>query len=217
MKINIERIPELLAEPSVIFYDCRSAESFSEGFIPESIYAGHSQFNFNHLATVFPRDSKVVVVLEDENHAKVVKEKLAVAGFNNFLGYVSFDVKSWMATFEKIDLIIGIEADELSMDIPHDENLMLVDVREADEYEISHFADSHSLPLSEMGDAANIAMLPDEANLYIFCTDGERSLSAASILKRHGIHNFRVVNATWDELQHTKGLTIEKNSSGKLN
>jgi hydroxyacylglutathione hydrolase len=217
MDLNNEKLKAWQLDSSVLICDCRSIDSFSAGFVSGAVFAGHHQLNFNHLARIFPKEMGVVALIERHEEERIIKEQLISAGFTNLLGMIIFNLEDWVGSSGTIDLLIAIEADELAMDIPHDENLMLVDVRESDEYEESHFSGTHSLPLSEMGDPANIAMLPENANLYLYCTDGERSLTAATILKRHGLHNLRVVNANWEILLKTKGLDIEKNKSGKLN
>jgi rhodanese-related sulfurtransferase len=61
-----------------------------------------------------------------------------------------------------------------------------------------------------MGDPANIALIPEEANLYLYCNNGNRSMTAASLLKIQGIHNLRVVMADWEVINSTPGLKLEK-------
>jgi rhodanese-related sulfurtransferase len=217
MYLNYNQLEDLQQHQSMLIFDCRNVDVFSDGYVQGSIFAGYHQLNFNHLANVFPKDMGIVVIMEKPEDEKVIKEQLDKSGFQNYKGAIIFHYGEWKSNQGDIDLIITIEADELAMDIPHDENLMLIDIREADEYNESHFSGTHSLPLSEMGDPANIAILPEGANLYLFCTDGERSLTAATILKRHGLHNLRVVMATWDMLLNTKGMEIDKNKNGKLN
>ena len=52
--------------------------------------------------------------------------RLARVGFNNVNGYVAGGFEAWKAAGEPIDMIINIEADELAMDIPFDENLVVL-------------------------------------------------------------------------------------------
>ena len=49
-------------------------------------------------------------------------------------------------------MIIDVEADELMMDIPHDKNLVVVDVRRETEFADGHLKDAVNLPLNDMND-----------------------------------------------------------------
>lgn len=193
-----------------VIFDCRSTDSFANGFLPGSIYAGHLHLNFQHLSNIIPVETPIIVLIEEASSEKFVREQLIKSGYmqvNQVLTLAASDLASYKGA---LDFVISISSEELALDIPFDENLMLVDVRENVEFEEVHFANTHSSPLSEMGDPANIAILPPEANIYLYCTDGERSLTAATILKRHGIHNNRVVEATWEQLSAIKSLEIKK-------
>jgi hydroxyacylglutathione hydrolase len=217
MQNKFNNLNNWASDSSNLIFDCRSLQSFSDGFIAGSIFGGNNQFNFQHISRIFSTQCNVLVVLDDLKHESLIREKLTLAGFNNIEGFILFDREGLKADDTLLDLIILISPEELALDIPHDPNLMLVDVREVVEFEEIHFADTHSSPLSEMGDTANIAMLPEETNLYLFCTDGERSMTAASILRRHGMHNQRVVEAVWDELLEVKLLEVEKTKDVNLN
>jgi hydroxyacylglutathione hydrolase len=55
--------------------------------------------------------------------------RLARVGFDKIEGYFDGGFEAWQSAGETIDLIIDVEADELAMDIPFDQNLVIVDVR----------------------------------------------------------------------------------------
>jgi rhodanese-related sulfurtransferase len=55
--------------------------------------------------------------------------RLARVGFDKMSGALTGGFEAWQSAGEKTDMIIDIEADELMMDIPHDPNLTVVDVR----------------------------------------------------------------------------------------
>ena len=52
--------------------------------------------------------------------------RLARVGFDKIKGYLKAGFKAWQKAGEKVDLIIDVDADELAMDIPHDEKLVIV-------------------------------------------------------------------------------------------
>jgi len=67
---------------------------------------------------------------------------------------------------------------------------ILVDVREAEEWQLGHLADAISLPLSDLQhgvDPKNLdKQLPKDKIIYTHCVMGGRALTAAKILEKLG-------------------------------
>ena len=139
--------------------------------------------------------------------------RLARVGFDNVAGYLDGGFNSWKNAGENIDLVIDIEVDELAMDILHDTNSLVVDVRREPEFADGHVANALNLPLSEMVDVAQIANFEDHQNLYIHCAGGYRSLIACSLLKRQGIHNLRNVTGGWASIKDEPRIEIARDVS----
>ena len=127
--------------------------------------------------------------------------------------YLKGGFDAWKKAGEKVDLVIDVEADELIMDIPHDPNLKIVDVRRETEFADGHLADAVNLPLNEMTDVAELAQFEENENLYIHCAGGYRSVIAASLLKRQGIHNLRNVVGGWGKIKDQEKAKIVKEAS----
>jgi rhodanese-related sulfurtransferase len=64
-----------------------------------------------------------------------------------------------------------------------------------------------------MTDPANIANLEEEQNIYVHCAGGYRSVIAASLLKRQGIHNLRNVLGGWAKIKEQERIETVKESS----
>jgi rhodanese-related sulfurtransferase len=90
------------------------------------------------------------------------------------------------------------------MDIPFDEFLMPLDIREEVAFNASHIKNAVSLPLSEFMDPGSMSELDEHFNIYIISEDGTSNTLAASILKKQGIHNIRVVMDGWEGVQFLK-------------
>lgn len=80
---------------------------------------------------------------------------------------------------------------------------VLVDVREKSEWEDGHLEDALHAPLSELKkpEAAKrfVSRLPEKKIVYTHCAAGVRSVSAAKILRVHGI-DVRPLESGYDEL-----------------
>ncbi|MFX8577803.1 rhodanese-like domain-containing protein, partial [Acinetobacter baumannii] len=84
------------------------------------------------------------------------------------------------------------------MDIPFDENLVVIDVRKEAEYGSGHLKQAVNIPLNDLAsDPGSMANLEDNQNIYVHCAGGYRSVIASSLIKRQGIHNLRNVLGGW--------------------
>ena len=99
------------------------------------------------------------------------------------------------------------------MDIPHDPNLLVLDVRREPEFADGHLENALNLPLHEMVDVLTLAQFEDNQNLYIHCAGGYRSVIAASLLKREGINNLRNVLGGWNKIKEEEKAVIVKEAS----
>jgi hydroxyacylglutathione hydrolase len=109
--------------------------------------------------------------------------------------------------------VISIEPDELAMDIPHDPNLVLIDVRRETEYGDGHIDKALNIPLDELTDPATLADFEENYNIYLYCGSGYRSMIAASLFKRQGFHNLRNVEGGFEKIREQKTIPIVKENS----
>src|SRR5690606_38223574 len=113
--------------------------------------------------------------------------RLARVGLDRVQGYLEGGFEAWKNQGEPIDMIIDVEADEVMMDLPFDQNMIVVDVRKPVEFAEGHLADAINIPLDELKDPGSMANFEDRHNLYVHCASGYRSVIAASLIKRQGI------------------------------
>ena len=210
--LNLATFKELLKEEDTVLLDTRTADLFVEGFIPGSISIGLDGRFAEWAGSLLPFDKPIVLVTAPgEEKESVVR--LARVGFDKVKGFLEGGFPIWRQSGEPIDMIIDVEADELAMDIPFDENLLVLDVRRETEFADGHVKDAVNLPLSEMTDPASMVNLEERHNIYLHCGGGYRSVIAASLLKRQGFHNLRNVTGGWGRIKDQKGIEIVKDKS----
>ena len=209
--LSLEEFKEAIKE-DVLILDTRPAVEFTQGFIPGSIFIGLEGRFAEWAGSILPFDKTIILVTpEGKEEESVVR--LSRVGFDKMAGYLKGGFDTWKNANEKIDLIIDVEADELMMDIPFDQNLLVVDVRRETEFADGHLANAINLPLNEMTDVLHMAQFEDNQNLYIHCAGGYRSVIAASLLKREGIHNIRNVLGGWGKIKLQEKAEIIKEAS----
>ena len=92
-------------------------------------------------------------------------------------------------------------------------NVQLLDVRKPAEFADGHVKDAVNIPLSELNDPLSMSSIEDEHNVYVHCAGGYRSVIAASMLKKQGIHNIRNVLGGWNKIRQEEKIKIEKEKS----
>jgi len=209
--LSIEEFKKLMNEDGIIL-DTRPASSFTEGFIPGSVSIGLEGKFAEWAGSLLPFDKPFLLVTETGNERETVV-RLARVGFSKIQGYLAGGFAAWQQAGEKTDLIINVEADELAMDIPYDENLVVVDVRKEVEFGDAHIKGAVNIPLIEMNDPGRMADIEDHHNLYIHCASGYRSTIASSLLKRQGIHNLRNVLGGWEKIKEESTIETEKDAA----
>jgi hydroxyacylglutathione hydrolase len=199
-------------EKQTILLDTRQPEDFTKGFIPGSISIGLDG-RFAEWAGSLLSFTKPILLITDEGKEKETLVRLARVGIDNVIGYVKGGFDGWNKAGEEIDMIIDVEADEVAMDLPFDENLIVLDVRKPVEFAEGHVRGALNIPLNDLNDPLNMSAIEEDQNVYVHCGSGYRSVIAASLLKKQGIHNIRNVIGGWDELKQQKNIPVEKDKS----
>ena len=210
--LSVEDVKKAIEEDTLVL-DTRPADLFTQGFVPGAIFIGLEGRFAEWSGSLLPFKSPIVLVT-DAGMEKETLIRLARVGFSNVVGYLEGGFEAWKASGEPIDMIIDVEADELAMDIPFDDHLVVVDVRRPAEYNLGHVKDAINIPLNEMADLVNIADLEEEQNIYIHCAGGYRSVIAASLIKRQGLHNIRNVVGGWNKIKEEGKIEKTKAESG---
>lgn len=199
------------AADNCIILDTRPADLFTQGFVPGSIFIGLEGRFAEWAGSLIPFSTPILLVTEAGKEKETII-RLARVGFDKVKGYLKGGYASWQQSGEDIDMIIDVEADELMMDLPHDPNLVVVDVRRETEFADGHLKDALNLPLNELTDPGTVASLEETQNLYVHCAGGYRSVIASSMLKRQGLHNLRNVLGGWGKIKEQEKAEIVKDT-----
>ncbi|MBS1576177.1 MAG: MBL fold metallo-hydrolase [Bacteroidetes bacterium] len=209
--LSVNEFKQWIDKDAVIL-DTRVAEIFSEGFVPGSISIGLEGRFAEWAGSLLSFDTPIILVTEPGREKETII-RMARVGFDKIKGYLSGGFETWQKAGEEIDMLINVEPDELMMDIPFDDKLMIIDVRKPVEYAEGHLKDALNIPLNDMKDPANMANINEENNVYIHCAGGYRSIIASSLLKRQGIHNLRNVKGGWAKIKEQEKAEIVKEKS----
>lgn len=206
---DVAGFQQALKDATCIVLDTRPATTFTQGFISGSVFIGLENRFCRWAGALLAPDSNLLLVCEPGTEAEVIN-LLARVGLHKVQGYLAGGFESWQQAGAAVDMIIDVEADELAMDLPFDDNLIVVDVRQEPEFAAGHVKEAVHLPLSEMNDPGLLANIEDTDNLYLHSTTGYRSVIAASLMKQQGFHNLRNVLGGWEAIRKQRIETVKE-------
>lgn len=208
--LTIEAFKAKINDDNIILLDTRNATVFMDGFVPGSIFIG-LEGRFAEWAGSLLSFEKPIVLVTEPGKEKETVVRLARVGFEKFEGFLQGGFEAWKTAGKKIDLIINVEADELAMDIPFDEKLVIIDVRKEPEFADGHIKQAVNIPLLELNDPGSMANFDEQQNIYVHCAGGYRSVISSSLIKKEGFHNIRNVDGGWKKIIEIKDkFEIEK-------
>lgn len=193
----------------LVILDTRDAGAFMQGFIPGSVYISLNE-QFTDLATSLVNTASPILLVAEGGKETEIMDKLSKAGFTDIRGYLEGGLSEWLNAQEEIDMIIEIEADELAMDLPFDDELLVLDIRQQTEFAGGHVRDAMNMPLKTMNDPANMAMIEETCNIYIMGGSDMKQVMAAALLKRQGFHNLRTIEGGWESVLREKRIETVK-------
>ena len=203
MVLSLAQFLSLSQDESVQIIDTRIDAEFLQGYIPGSIHVALDEIKTLNALKIIEQDCPIILVC-DQGTEEILIKRFELLGYTQVKGYLEGGFSTWSAAGEKIDLVIEVEVDELAMDIPFDSYLMILDIRTEDVYDKGHIKDSINLPLIEFSDPGAMSELDEHFNIYLIDDSGKQLLLAASILKKQGIHNIRIVQDGWEAVEFLK-------------
>ena len=215
MELSLAQFLQLSKDDLVQIIDTREDTEFLQGYIPGSIHIALDEIKTLNALKIIEHDCPIVLVCT-QGTAEILIKRFELLGYTQVTGYLQGGFSTWSEADQKIDLIIEVEVDELAMDIPFDEYLMILDIRAEEVYDKAHIKDSIHLPLIEFGDPGAMSELDEHFNIYIIDDLGKQLLLAASVLKKQGIHNIRIVQDGWDAVEFLKNKFTIVSSQKKM-
>ena len=191
---------KLQNEEKAIILDVRHQRDFIAGHIKNSIFIGLDGSFAPWVGAVLKSVSQPIILVVDENRLEEAITRLARVGFDNILGHIKGSVQAWKNAGLPVDQLESISAAELEQHLK-DTKKEVVDVRKTTEYQSEHIVDAVNRPLDDIDEI--VSDFPKD-HFYLHCAGGYRSVIAASILKRNGIHNFTDIAGGFAAIRDTE-------------
>jgi glyoxylase-like metal-dependent hydrolase (beta-lactamase superfamily II)/rhodanese-related sulfurtransferase len=192
-----------LVEAGATLIDGRDPREYDAAHPPGSLNVTMTHSGVGtRAAWVVDPEKEVVVLAASDGDARRLARLLEAVCFRNLAGYVAGGIGAWRGAKLDTEAIPAIDVKGLAERL-WDEEAVLLDVREEDEWEAGHVRGSFHVPYHELHDG-----LPEEVRragrpLAVACSAGNRSSLAASLLRRAGIENvLHVADGGVADLEH---------------
>jgi hydroxyacylglutathione hydrolase len=193
-------------ETGALILDTRDAETFSKGFVPNSINIGIDGSFAPWVGAMIPDVKQEILLVTDEGREEEVVTRLARVGYDYSLGYLKGGFNAWKNAGKEIDTITRISADELAAVTEQEPLAEIVDVRKDSEYKSEHVENAISAPLDFVNDS--MLKLNKDKTYYVHCAGGYRSMIFASILKARGYDKLIDVRGGFKAIKESNKLPV---------
>jgi glyoxylase-like metal-dependent hydrolase (beta-lactamase superfamily II)/rhodanese-related sulfurtransferase len=197
--LSVTEFEKTINNDSVLILDCRRAEEFANGFIPDSLNIG-LESNFAMWVGELVSDIKQKIVLvcpEGKEEEAIIR--LARVGYDHAIGYLSGGFEAWKSASRPYETSERISAKSFAEQFDNG-NSIVIDVRKVSEFESEHVENAINIPLNQL--EKNIREIPSK-QFYLHCAGGYRSMIAASILQARGFRNFSEIEGGYKSIAET--------------
>jgi hydroxyacylglutathione hydrolase len=198
------RAVEVAIAEGAILVDARTNEQFDEAHIPGAISASAYDTGFaTKVARVVAEDIELIVVAASDGYELEAAELLASVGLR-VRGFLEGGMTAWRSEERPVKRIELIDPDTLAERLASDNGIVVLDVRDDDEFAEAHIPGSVHVPYGHL--IERLGELPTDRVIAAVCSGGKRSGLAASLLQREGydsvIHVGHGGVGTWQRRGH---------------
>lgn len=192
-------------ETHAVIIDTRNAQVFAKGFIPNSINIGIDGSFATWVGTMIPDVKQAILIVADEGREEEIITRLARVGYDNALGYLKGGFETWQHEGKETDEIISIDAAQLA-DLLYNEQVNIIDVRKASEFESEHINEAVNMPLDFINNY--MSSIDKNTTYYVHCAAGYRSMLFVSVLRARGFDNLIDVKGGFNEIKKTNRFKL---------
>lgn len=205
-KLSLEELKKLANNQNILL-DTRIPNEFEKGFLKNSISVGLNGQYAIWVGSLFDIDKPIVIIAQNEESAEKSIVRLARVGYENVLGYIIYDEKTFANAGFEIDKLESFTPEE-ALKAAVEKGNKFLDVRRPGEFETAHVKNALSFPLKELEE--DLKDLDKNTHYNVHCKGGYRSVIASSILKANGFKKLSNVYGGFDKMEKTEGYELEE-------
>jgi hydroxyacylglutathione hydrolase len=180
------RVKQLM-EDGAVLVDGRDPREFDAAHVPGSLNVTMTRRAVGtRAAWVVDLESGVIVSAATDDEARRLGRLLEAVGFLNLCGYLAGGLSAWRDAGLETGTTEALASQELAEHLARGD-VVLVDVRDDDEWERGHVEGSLHVPYHALADGPPEELRGTRKPVAVACSVGNRSGLAASLLKRAGV------------------------------
>ncbi len=196
--LDPDEFEDLISKRYVIVLDVRHQDDFAKAHIPNSIFIGLDGRFAPWVGEILEDINTPILLVVPNGREEEVITRLSRVGFDHILGYLKGGIENWTSK-EKITSSIDYSKASVLKDLENKSKHLILDVRSHDEHQNESISGSLNIPLKSIN--KSIDQINFKSKFYIHCQGGYRSMIAASILKKNGIHSFSDVKGGYNSIK----------------
>ena len=196
--LDPDKFEDLISKRDVIVLDVRHQDDFAKAHIPNSIFIGLDGRFAPWVGEILEDINTPILLVVPNGREEEVITRLSRVGFDHILGYLKGGIENWTSK-EKVTSSIDSSKASVLKDLENKSKHLILDVRSHDEHQNESISGSLNIPLKSINES--IDQINFKSKFYIHCQGGYRSMIAASILKKNGIHSFSDVKGGYNSIK----------------
>ncbi len=192
--LSVDQFEEALNKGALIL-DSRKSDDFEKGFIAGSINIGLNGQYAIWVGTLIDIHQPLLLVTEVGKEQESI-QRLARVGYENVLGFLNGGIQSWK---QNLEVVHSIQPEAMKQEMAMGAGV--IDVRKPGEWSTGHVKEAIFVPLANMPD--NLGALDKAKPFLVHCGGGYRSMTAISVMKRHGYKNLKNIYGGFTAIQNS--------------
>jgi hydroxyacylglutathione hydrolase len=184
---------EKVKQEGLKIIDTRAWEDYAKGFLKGTLSITNNNSFSTWMGWYLNYEEKFIIIAE-ENQVEDITRKLMRIGLDNLSGYIT---PAQLANFEKGNLETYTPIDKETVKAKLEEDVQVVDVRGASEFNQGHIEDAVNLFVGKL--PQNLDKVSKDKPVIIHCQAGGRAAIAYSILKANGFDNILNYSGGWND------------------
>jgi hydroxyacylglutathione hydrolase len=186
--LRVDEVRDAVAADALVV-DLRSPAAYATSHVPGSLSIPAGSSFGTWLGWVVPHDRPLVLLLDDPSDWDGAARQLLRIGHEPARGYLRGGFRAWADAGEPVEAGASVTVEELqrSLDAGRNDAPLVIDVRQASEFERGHVPGAVHIGAGEL--PGRLASLPRDRPLVTICASGYRSSVAASLLRQAGFED----------------------------